>query len=158
MRRRGFTLIEAIIAVVVLALLVPTSVAMMADAASSRAQSLAITRATWLAAAVMEQIIADVNSDEVTLGFGALESPETYLETPLTGLYARMEPVASFYEELGIEYEVSIGELVSADGTVSGDADENVYRYVQVEVTWRDRRSGSERILPLGALLTDLTP
>lgn len=150
--RRGFTLMEAIAALVVLGILIPPTIAMMRDAARSRVDAVKLTRATWLAAAVMEQVIADVNSEHP--GPGALTDPAAYLTTPGTGLEARIADVTSLYASAGLGWSLSIGEPVSADGASTGDAGRDVYRMVLVRVEWEAR--GGERRFELGSLLTSL--
>jgi len=150
--RRGFTLMEAIAALVVLGILIPPTVAMMRDAARSRVDAVSLTRATWLAAAVMEQVIADVNSEQ--FGLGVLADQAAYLTSPGTGLEARIADVTSLYASAGLGWSLSIGELVSASGAATGDADRDVYRMVQVRVEWDAR--GGERRFELGSLLTGL--
>ncbi len=152
--RRGFTLMEAIAALVVLGILIPPTVAMMRDAARSRVDAVSLTRATWLAAAVMEQVIADVNSEN--LGPEALADQVAYLETPGTGLESRLADVTALYAAGGVGWSLSIGEPVSASGVSTGDAERDVYRMVLVRVEW-DSRAG-ERQLELGSLLTSLQP
>lgn len=85
MRRRAFTIVEAVIAMVVLAIAVPATLAMIHDATIIRAESAMSTRASWLGSMMAEQILADVASDDSRLGMTALEEPQTYLHHPDTG-------------------------------------------------------------------------
>jgi len=150
--RGGFTLIEAVIVVVVLALAVPAGMRMLAEAGEARRQGAQTARATTLATGVIEQVIADVNSP--TIGFDALADDATYLSTPSTGLYARLAGIASPYSTLGITYEVEIGELSDRTGTVTGDADEDVFRVVTVRATYDDP-DGTALELPISTILTE---
>lgn len=154
-RRAGFTLMEAIVAIVVLGVVVPPSVSMLHTAASARAGSIDTIRGTWIASAVMEQVIADVSSGHAGLGMGTLADATAYVETPGTGLRARLEPVMEGYPA-GFSWTLSIGSLVGPAGTVTGDAARDVYRLVQVNVSWTGAR-GAETYTA-GALVTDLRP
>lgn len=150
--RRGFTLVEAVAAIVVLGILIPPTVVIMRDAAAARVDAINMTRATWLASAVMEQVIADTSSD--SLGMSALSDSVAYLTTPSSGLEARLTDVTALYATAGLSWSLTVGDLVSGTGTPAGDAAQDVYRYVEVTVNWNSR-TGS-RTFQLGSLLTDL--
>lgn len=157
MRRNAFTLIESIIALVILAAMIPTSALMLADSARRRVDAAHANRASWLASGVIEQILADVNSPSASLGMSALANASTYLNTPSTGLVARLETVTSLYADRGLSYAVTIGGLVSDSGSATGDSAQDVYRLVTVTVSWTDT-SGTARSLALSSLVCDLTP
>ena len=146
---------EAIAAIVVLGVLVPPSVAMLRTAALARAGSIDVIRGTWIANAVMEQVIADVSSADAVLGMTALEDSNAYMNTPTTGLRDRMEEVTDGYPD-AFSWSLSVGSLVSADNTATGDTDQDIYRYVQVNVTWATPHGS--KTLSAGTLLTDLRP
>lgn len=135
-QRRGFTLIEAIIAIVVLSTALPPVMILMDDAARIRFAAVNAERATWLAIGVMEHVIADVASDDLFLGFGALADPPTYVDDPTTGLRVRLASMTGLYEAAGLAYTLSIGPLVSSTGLVTGNANADVYRTVTVNVTF----------------------
>ena len=88
MTRRAFTLIEAIIAMVVLSIAVPATLALIHDATVARAETTTSTRAAWLGSMLIEQILADVASDDPQLGMDALADDEAYLNDADTGLFA----------------------------------------------------------------------
>lgn len=157
MKRAGFTLVEAVIAIVVLSIAVPATMAMIRDATVARADSTLTSRALWLGSAVSEQILADAASDDPELGMEGFENQSAYLQSGTSGLYDRLEPVAADYAHHGILYEVSIGPLVSEDGTASGDPALDIYRQIGVEVLWTNA-SGDNKTMPLSFLVTDLTP
>ncbi len=135
-RGRGFTLIEAVAVVVVLALVVPPSLMWMDDAAARRADAVATMRATTLATAVAETVLADSVAQTPGLGFSAFANPVTYLDTPVSGLRARLGTVASMYESMGMVYAVEVGALVDGTGTVNVDVASNIFRVVTVRVTY----------------------
>lgn len=134
--RRGFTLIEVVIAVLVLAIAVPPTLGLLDSASASRADTVNSTRATILASSVLESVLADIASTDDSLGFNALADSAAYLGTPTTGLYDRLEDSLSTYAKYGFSYSVEIGELVSVDGTVSAIAGENIFRVVTVRVVY----------------------
>lgn len=156
MRRRGFTLIEAIAAIVILGLIAPVSMVTLRDAAAARSESIQMTRASWLACAVMETVLADAASDEDGLGFAAFADADAYLNTPGAGLAARFAGTTAFYEGLGFGWALDIGGLVSASGVATGEADEDVYRVVTVTVSWVGAWRGSKDY-ELSALVSDPT-
>ncbi|MCB9846463.1 MAG: hypothetical protein H6811_10825 [Phycisphaeraceae bacterium] len=132
--RRAVTLIEAVAAVTVLAIIVPPTVSMLVTSANGRADSVMIARASALADLVLEHVLADSCSDAPGLGFDALSDPDAYLETTTTGLYDRLSAACSPYANVGLSFSLEISGLVSATGEVTGDAGEDVYRVVTVIV------------------------
>ena len=134
--RRAFTLIEVVIAVIVLAIAVPPTLNMMDSAASGRVDAINTTRATFLSTAVLESVMADMTSSNELLGFAALADEDTYLHDDTTGLYARLVNVTRAYTDVGLSYTVSVGELVGSDGEVSEDEEDNVFRVVTVRVAY----------------------
>lgn len=63
----GFTLLEVVAAIVVLAIVIPPTVTMLASAANARSDAVSLARGAALADAVLEHIIADVASDDASL-------------------------------------------------------------------------------------------
>lgn len=155
--RRGFSLVEAIVVIVVVSLLVPPSVSMLREAQTMRVDSANASRASVLARAVMEQVLADASSPAPALGMAALASAPDYLDAPGTGLRARMGTVTAAYDTLGLTWDVSIGGLVSASGAADADSSRNIYRVVEVTVSWNSARGGA-RTYTLSSIVTDLTP
>jgi len=141
--RRGFTLIEAVVVVVLLGIAIPPTLMLMEDAAADRADEVNIARATTFATGVLEQVIADAYSRDALLGFAALSDPGTYLSAPGSGLNDRIADIRDGYEPLGFSYAVSIGGLVGPEGVATGDAESDVFRLVTVTVTAPSAREGS---------------
>lgn len=154
-RRRAFTLVESLAVVVVLSVAIPPAVSMMVDSARAQADSVKQTRATWYATAVLEHVIADVNSDDAGLGFDALADSNAYLTTPKTGLDDRILGISAYYNGLGLTHTVQIGALSDANGVVTGDAGQDIFRTITVGITWTTLK-GDSRTLNLGAVVTDL--
>lgn len=155
LRRRAFTLVESLAVIVVLAIAVPPAVSMMTDSARAQADSVTLSRATWFATGILEYVMADASSDAPLLGFAAFDDEDAYLNTPDTGLYARMSAMIAQYNTMGLTQSVTIGPLSNAGGVVTGDADEDIFRNVTVSVTWTTLR-GVERTLNIGAMVTEL--
>lgn len=152
MKPRAFTLIEVVIAVIVLAIAVPPSLGLLDSSAANRADTVNSTRATLLASSVLESVIADIASTDESLGFAALEDPAAYLSTPGTGLYARLSASLATFGKYGFTYTVDIGELVSVDGTVSATESENIFRMVTVRVGYRSA-TGADHELPVSIMV-----
>lgn len=155
MGRRAFTLVESLAVVVVLSIAIPPAVSMMIDAAKTQADSVKMTRATWFATSILENIIADVNSDDANLGFNALDDSAAYLTAPSTGLNNRLSGVIAFYNGYGFTHSVQVGALSNAAGKVTGVPADDVFRTITVGVTWTNM-NGVSRTLNIGAVVTDL--
>lgn len=154
--RRGFTLIEAVVVIVALALIVPPAVGWLGRAGDDRIDAVNATRASFLASAVMEHVIADASSTAPALGFGALASSPTYLSTAVTGLYARLSSTTAPYTGMGFSYSVSIGPLVDQTGVVNADAALNAFRVVTVSVTFPSARGATPHTLSVSSMVGDL--
>ncbi|MBZ0171499.1 MAG: type II secretion system GspH family protein [Phycisphaerales bacterium] len=141
--RRAFTLIETVLVITVIAITVPLSTRMMGDASADRADSVNALRAGTLAEAVLESVIADVQSDAAGLGVAALADAAAYLGTPSTGFRDRAAPTTRFYTDLGFTYTLDIGPLVASDGATSGDDDLDRFRVVTARVSWPSARGGN---------------
>lgn len=137
MTRRGASLIEAVLVVVLLALAVPPALRLMEDVAAGRADAVNAVRAATLASGVLETVLADV-----ALGGDVLSDMNGYLQTPTTGLQARLALLAGPYEAVGLSYAVAASGLVDATGLTSGDPDRDVYRIVTVTVEFPAARGG----------------
>lgn len=155
MKPRAFTLIEAVLCVVVLGLSVPPALELMQSAAAHRADGVNTGRATVLSGLVIESVLADVASGNMALGFEALADPAAYLETPDTGLYARLSTVVAPFDQVGMAYSVTISDLVSSTGLESSDEAQNIFRLVTVTVRYPSS-DGSAWELPVSVMVGDL--
>jgi len=155
MRERGSTLIEVIVIVATLAIAAPPALIALRETAGQRADSVSVARATSLAAAVLEQIIADSASDEGGLGFSAFADETGYVESATTGLRDRLAWVSAPYEDAGMSYEVSFSGLVGPSGSATGNPTQDVFRRVTVTVTYPS--VGGERTMTLDAIVGDLS-
>ena len=134
-RRRAFTLIEAIAAVVFLGAAIPSMVWGIRDAVIRRTDPLKLTRARWLAAERMEQIIADRHS--TTRGY----------DYCVTAAYPSEAAVSGFS---GYQRSVAINAINTNTGS-SG------WKNVTVTVTYIDG-VGAARSITLTTILTYYTP
>lgn len=136
-RARAFTLIEAVIAMVILSVAVPAMLWAVRDAVSERNDPVLASRARWLAAERLETIIADRHSPN--RGYAYVISANYPSESSVSGFtnFARSVTIAE-----------TAANLVSA-GTG--------YKTVTVTVTYRDSRNQS-RSLNIATVLTDYTP
>jgi len=133
--RRAFTLLEAVVVIVVLAVSLPPTIMWLDRSAARQADAASATRATFLATAVLECIKADASSTTPSLGFAALANQDTYLNAPAIGLNARMSTQVQPILDMGLSYQVSIGPLVNEAGVVDASAIRNLFRTVTVTVT-----------------------
>jgi prepilin-type N-terminal cleavage/methylation domain-containing protein len=154
-RSRAFTLIEVIIAVIVLAIAVPPTLNIMDSASAGRVDSINTTRATYLETIVLETIFADMTSADANLGFSALDDAAGYLSTPATGLYARLETVTEPFTSVGLTYSVEIGNLVASDGAVSDEVTENIFRTITVQVRFVSA-SGPAFTMPVSMMFSEM--
>jgi hypothetical protein len=106
-----------------------------------------------MASSVIESILADLSSSDPSLGFDALADSNAYLNTPGTGLVARLSSLLAPYTDTGFSYSVIISDLVREDGTVSADANENIFRVVTVRVGFTSASSASYQ-LPVSIMVS----
>lgn len=153
---RGFTLIEAIITIVVLAIAVPSVLAMVHDASLSRIDASNNSRAVWLTRSISEQLLADASSDHPALGMAAFDDPHTYLHSMPNGLRSRLRDLTDDYATFGIEWSVILGDVVSADLSATADPSRDLYRPAAIVITIPGAGSGP-RTMQTIILLTDTT-
>jgi Tfp pilus assembly protein PilV len=145
--RRGASLIEAVAVVLVLAISVPPTIAWMDRAASRRLDSIQIIRATNLVASVLDQVLSDASTADVGL------DPAAYLDTPTTGLRARLTTLTTPDQTVGITYQVSFGPLVASTLATTNDPTRDLYRLVTVSASYTDS-IGIVRTLPITAIVS----
>lgn len=134
---RAFTLIELVVAVVVLAVATPPLVLALSDASVRRSSRTLDERARWLAAERLEEIIADRHS--ATRGYSYVSSGNYPAQSAITGFP-------------GFNRTVNV-TTTGANFAVGG----NGYKTVTVTVNWTDPRGGSKSFA-LSTVVTDYTP
>jgi prepilin-type N-terminal cleavage/methylation domain-containing protein len=132
--RRGFTLIESIAAIVILAIAVPPMMWAIKEGHTQRVNPMMASKARWLATEKLETILADRHS--TTRGYGYLVSNNYAMENPVTG-------------NPGFARTVSFNET-GADLVTPGAG----YKRVTVTVTWTDATAVA-RSLSIDTLVTD---
>lgn len=132
--RQGFTLIEAIAAVVVLSISVPAMLYAVRGAHIQRVNPIMASTARWLATERLEDVIADSQSS--TRGYAYV----------INANYAAETPVTSF---TGYNRSVNIVETAS-DLTSAGTG----YKKVTVTVSWTDA-TATVRSLSIATVVTN---
>jgi len=133
-RRQGFTLIETIAAIVILAVAIPPMLWALRDAHVQRVNPILVSRARWMAAEKLEDVIADRHSS--TRGWDYLAPANYPPETPVVG-YPQFERRVTFNE-------------TGADLTSPGRG----YMTIRVAVSWTDA-AGAERTLTVATVVTE---
>lgn len=99
--------------------------------------------------------MADMTSNHASLGFDALGESAVYLSAQNTGLYDRLTTIVQPYSDVGFNYSVTIGELVSFDGLVSEIESDNIFRTITVTVRYASA-SGEEFAMPTWLMVSEL--
>lgn len=154
--RRAFTLLEAIVVIIVLAIAVPPTVAFLDQSAAQRADAINTQRAVTLAQCVMETVLADINSASPGLGYTALADMNTYVESPTTGLRVRIGDATDLYTGMGMSYGVAASAPVASTGASTGNAATDLFRVVTVTVSFPSAQQASPMSISMSALVTDL--
>ncbi|HEX2837653.1 MAG TPA: prepilin-type N-terminal cleavage/methylation domain-containing protein [Phycisphaerales bacterium] len=154
--RRAFTLLEALVVIIVLAIAIPPTVAFLDQSAAQRADAINTQRATTLAQCVMESVLADVNSTSPGLGYAALADINTYVDSPTTGLRVRAADATDLYTDIGMSYSVTASAPVSSTGASTGNAATDLFRTVTVTVSFPSAQQSSPVSISMSALVTDL--
>lgn len=135
-RPRGFTLVELIVAIVILSVAVPPMLWAIRDAHASRVSPVMLSRARWLAGERLEDIIADRHSP--SRGFAYVVNANYPSEPTVSGFP-------------GFTRAVSIAET-----GINGNAGTG-FKAVNVTITWVDGQAVT-RTFTLGTVLTEYTP
>ncbi len=135
--RRAFTLIESIMAVVVISIMVPPTLVLIRDAQIRRASPILASRARWLASEKLEDVIADRHS--TTRGW-------TYL---VNGSYPTENPVNGF-----ANFSRSVAVAETGPNLITAGTG---YKKITVTISWVDPRNGAASF-DLATVLADFTP
>ena len=137
-RRTGFTLIETVAAIVILAVAVPPMLWAITEAQRQRINPMLVSRARWLAVEKLEDVIADRHS--TTRGYTYLITANYPDEDPVPG-YAGFTRTVSFVE--------AKADLATTAPPPLG------YMTVTVKISWND---AAAKALNISTVLTDYTP
>ena len=135
--KRAFSLIETIVAIVIMSIAVPAMLWTVREAHINRVNPTLASTARWLAIEKIEDVIADRHS--TTRGY-------TYL---IPANYSAENPVAGF---AGFSRSVSLNETI-ADLVTAGAG----YMNVTVQLSWTDGEA-QVQTLAISTVLTDYTP
>ena len=135
--KRAFSLIETIVAIVIMSIAVPAMLWTVREAHINRVNPTLASTARWLAIEKLEDVIADRHS--TTRGY-------TYL---IPANYSAENPVAGF---AGFSRSVSLNETI-ADLVTAGAG----YMNVTVQLSWTDGEA-QVQTLAISTVLTDYTP
>lgn len=136
-QRRAFTLVEAIVSVVILATATPGIMWAIREAHRDRVSPVKASYARWLATEKLEDIIADRHS--TTRGYTYLVNANYPAESTITG-------------SAGFTRAVAINET-AVDLATAGTG----FKKATVTVNWTDGR-GFARSLAIATIITDYTP
>ena len=142
-RRRGFTLIETVSAIVILSVAVPPMLWAVTQAQIQRMNPVMASKARWLAVEKLEDIIADRH---------ATPRGYDYLET--SNYPAENSPAITDYP--GFSRTVTFPAETKADLVTTSPAPLG-YQIVTVTVTWTTS-SGETGSLAISTVLTDYDP
>jgi prepilin-type N-terminal cleavage/methylation domain-containing protein len=131
---RGFTLVEAIIAIVVLSIAMPAMLWTLRESTAERVDPVMLTRARWLAAERLEMLTADRHS--ATRGYAFIAAGNYLDEASISGF-------PGFTREVDITV---VGPRLQAGGTG--------YKLATVRVAWTDTRQ-QPRTLELSTVFAE---
>ena len=149
--RRGFSIIEAALLVVVISLALPPSLLWLARAADQAADEAQLSRATALATGVLESAVADMTVGAGAGSFATLTT-SSYVEASGTGLRDRLSTLSAPYSAAGLTWSLEIEPATTPAGVASTDPLRNICRVVTVKVRFT-RSDGTEALVPISTLV-----
>ena len=148
-RRHGFTLVEAVAAIVVLSIALPTTMIYLNDSAHTRADSVTTARVGWLTQAILQTCQADAASAAPALGFDNMNRGAGYQQS----LANRIRPAfADFYKAFGLSWRVKIDPVVvnrvgaDVDATLAPGKLNPDYLQVAATVDWTNAQGQSKSL------------
>lgn len=146
-RRKGFTLVETVAAIVILALAVPPMLWAVRESARQRVNPMLASRARWLATEKLEDIIADRHSTTAR-GWDYVSDPAEW-----STRYPDESPVdATNYPQ----FDRAVTFLETQADLTTPDTDGG-YLNVSVTVSWPDA-TGTTQSLSISTVLTEYNP
>lgn len=137
-RRRGFTLIETVAAIIILAVAVPAMLWAVTEAHQRRANPVMVTTARWLAIEKLEDTIGDRHS--LAVGYGALAGGS---DTPVPGYP-------------GFNRTTTVTQHGAWDNVTTSWSAGTGYKTITVVVQWTDS-DGDTMSLSINTVVTDYT-
>lgn len=143
-RRSGFTLVEAVAAMVVLSIAVPAGLVALSDTSRSRFDDVQRLRAAWLAESIIETCAADAMGDGLRSNFNAMSNTGVYN----ADLARRIGPLfTDHYEDSGLSWSVTsvpvVVERVNENtlrALASPGLSDPDYRLFTIVVQWASAR------------------
>ena len=137
--RRAFTLVETLIALLILTIAIPPMLWSISQAHYTRVDPVLTSRARWLASEKLEAIIADRHSPN--RGYAHLTAANYLAETPIA-------------TDTTFDRSVAFTETLADLTTASAGGG---YMKAAVSVSWDDSK-GDAQTLTITTVLTDYTP
>lgn len=142
-RRRGFTVVETVAAVIILAVAIPPMLWAVAESHHQRINPILFSKATWLATEKIEDIIADRHSVSGNRGYDFLYDANAEYDDEATG------DITGYPQ---FSRQITIAET-KADLSSAGGG----YKTVTVTVGWTDA-DGDARTLSVITVITEYDP
>lgn len=146
-RRTGFTLIETVAAIVILALAVPPMLWAVRESSTQRINPMLASRARWLATEKLEDVIADRHSTNAR-GWGYVSD--------LTQWATRYPDENTGTITGSPQFSRTVSFLETQADLTTPDTDGG-YLTITVAVTWTDS-SGTAQTLSISTVLTEYVP
>ena len=140
-RRRGFTLIETVLAIVILAVAMPPMLWAVREAHLQRMNPMLASKARWLVVEKLEDIVADRHSSDRGYTYLVVGNYAAESKGDITG-YPMFSRTVSFV--------TTDADLVTINAAGN-------YRTVTVAVSWTDG-AGSNRTMSISTVLTNYLP
>ncbi len=148
-QRRGFSLVEAIAAMVIISITAPTAMVYLNDAARNRIDAAQSTRAAWLAQTILEECAADAASSDPIINFDAMANAAQYR----TSLASRLaSDITDQYAKYGMSWSITTQPVVVAPvagghrATAQPGLADPDFRQIEVTVQWRSASVGDRSI------------
>jgi prepilin-type N-terminal cleavage/methylation domain-containing protein len=145
-RRTGFTLIETVAAIVILAVAVPPMLWAVTESQRQRMNPMMVSKARWLAVERIEDVIADRHSTTLRGYDWVVNSNDYVVENP-----------GDIAGNPGFKREVKTLTETGADLDLGNPVVGGGYLTVTVTVGWVDAK-GDNQTLDISTVLTDYTP